>query len=38
MFDMAENIDDSIDDMTATISGEWKSDLFSLILMSYMIR
>ena len=38
MFGMAENIDDSVDNMTATISGKWKSDLFCLTLISYMTR
>ena len=38
MFGMAENIDDSVDNMTTTISGKWKSDLFCLTLISYMSR
>ena len=38
MFGMAENIDDSVDNMTATISDKWKSDLFFLTLISYMTR
>ena len=32
MFEMAENIYDSVNNMTATISGKSKSDLFSLLL------
>ena len=38
MFGMTENIDDSVDKMTATVSGKWKSDLFCLNLISYMTR
>ena len=38
MFGMAENIDGSVDNVTATISGKWKSDLFCLTLISYMTR
>ena len=35
---MAENIDDSVDNMTAAISGKWNSDLFCLTLITYMPR
>ena len=31
VFDIAENIDNSVDSMTATVSGKWKSDLFCLL-------
>ena len=35
---MAENIHDGVDNITATISGKWRSDLFFLTLISYMTR